>query len=164
MYGAPRLMVFMAVTLGLMPVVTEAVDVGQSAPGLAVKLLNDQPFDLSAERGKIILLNFWATWCPPCRGEVPVLDAFYRENQDHGVEIIALSADRARDRAEVLKAAQAFAYPAAMLSDATTNDFGKPHVLPLTVVIDRSGTVIAVFNQRVTRDDLDTVVRPMLTP
>ena len=153
----------MAVTLGLVPAVAKAVDVGQTAPGLVVKLLNDQPFDLSAERGKIILLNFWATWCPPCRGEVPVLEAFYRENRDRGVEIIALSADRARDRAEVLKAAQSFTYPAAMLSDATANGFGTPHVLPLTVVIDRGGAVTAIFNERVSKDGLEAVVRPMLT-
>jgi thiol-disulfide isomerase/thioredoxin len=149
--------------VGFGPVPACAVDVGRAAPALVVKLLNDQHFELSATRGQVVLVNFWATWCPPCREELPVLDTFYRQYRERGVEILGLSADRVRDRAEVLKAAQLFTYPAAMLSDATTNGFGRPNGLPVTVIIDRGGVVRAKINRPVTRRDLDDAVLPLLS-
>jgi cytochrome c biogenesis protein CcmG, thiol:disulfide interchange protein DsbE len=54
-----------------------ASDVGQAAPALVVPELNGQLFDLRALRGKVVIVNFWATWCPPCREEMPALDSFY---------------------------------------------------------------------------------------
>ena len=141
----------------------DAVEVGQTAPALVIKMLDGQPFDLSAARGKIVLLTFWATWCPPCREELPVLDAFYRQHHEQGVEVLGLSADRARDRAEVLKAAQLFSYPAAILSDAATNGFGNPHALPSTVIIDAGGMVRAKINRPVTEKDLENAVLPLLS-
>jgi peroxiredoxin len=147
--------------LGAVP--TGAVDVGQPVPAFGVKLLNNQPFDLSASRGKVVVLSFWATWCPPCRAEIPELDAFYRQYHDRGVELVALSADRPRDRADVLKTAQSFSYPAAMLSDATTNSLGSPDGLPVTLVIDRGGVVRAKLKRPVTAKDLAEEVGPLLT-
>ena len=148
--------------IGCGPARAGAVEVGQTAPALVIKLLDGQSFDLSAVRGKIIIVNFWATWCPPCREELPVLDAFYHQHREQGVEVLGLSADRSRDRAEVLKAAQLFSYPAAMLSDAATNGFGNPHALPSTVIIDGGGVVRAKLNQPVTGKDLDDAVLPLL--
>jgi thiol-disulfide isomerase/thioredoxin len=59
-----------------------ATELGQPAPALLVQELNGQTFDLAALRGKVVVINFWATWCPPCRQEMPTLDAFYRRH--HG--------------------------------------------------------------------------------
>jgi cytochrome c biogenesis protein CcmG, thiol:disulfide interchange protein DsbE len=55
-----------------------AADVGQPAPSLVVQELGGQTFDLGAARGKAVVVNFWAAGCPPCREEMPALDAFYR--------------------------------------------------------------------------------------
>src|ERR1700752_4185863 len=95
-----------------------AMEVGQPAPSLVVRELDGQMFDLSAVRGKVVILSFWATWCPPCRKEMPVLDALYRRYHVQGLEMIGLSADRPRDRSDVQKVMQSFSYPAAMLDDA----------------------------------------------
>jgi cytochrome c biogenesis protein CcmG/thiol:disulfide interchange protein DsbE len=167
MRGTSRVIVFVVgilVFLGVEPLPAGAVDVGQTAPALAVKLLNDQPFDLSASRGKVVVVNFWATWCPPCKDEIPALDTFYRQYHARGVELIGLSADRPHDRADVLKAAQSFTYPAAMLSDAAANGFGSPDGLPMTVIIDRSGVVRAKIKRPVTEKDLEDTVLPLVTP
>jgi cytochrome c biogenesis protein CcmG, thiol:disulfide interchange protein DsbE len=135
--------------LGVEPLPAGAVNVGQTAPVFAVKLLNDQPFDLSASLGKVVVVNFWATWCPPCRDEIPILDGFYRQYHGRGVHDRS-ERDRPHDRAEVLKVAQSFSYPAATLGDATANGFGGVDGLPVTVVIDGSGVVPACTIQRAT--------------
>jgi peroxiredoxin len=115
--------------------------VGKPAPELVVKELSGQNFDLAKQGGKVVVVSFWATWCPPCRTEMPVLDAVYRRYRSQGLEMIGLSADRPHDRDDAIKMGQAQSYPEAILHDAQTNDFGQPSTLPLTVVIDRTGTV-----------------------
>jgi cytochrome c biogenesis protein CcmG, thiol:disulfide interchange protein DsbE len=120
-----------------------AMELGQAAPSLVVQELDGQTFDLGAARGKVVVVNFWATWCPPCREEMPALDAFYRRYHDQGLEMIGLSADRQRDRSDVQKVMQSFSYPAAMLDEAKINDFGAPSALPVTFVIDGNGILRA---------------------
>src|SRR5208282_5964094 len=105
--------------------------------------LNGQTFDLSAQRGKVVIVSFWATWCPPCREEMPALDAFYRRYHGNGLEMIGLSADRPHDRSDAIKVMQSYTYPAAMLDDASVNDFGTPSSLPMTVIVDSNGVVRA---------------------
>ena len=117
--------------------------VGQAAPALVVQELDGQTFDLGAQHGKVVVVNFWCTWCPPCRKEMPALDAFYRRYRSRGLEMIGVSADRARDRADVRRFMMPFSYPAAMLDDATVDGFGKPNAVPVTFVIDASGIVRA---------------------
>lgn len=139
--------------------------VGQPAPALVVPELGGQAFDLGKLHGKVVLINFWATWCPPCRKEMPALDAFYRRYHDQGLEMIGLSADRPHDRAEVTKVMQSFSYPAAMMEDATVNDFDTPSDLPMTVVVDRNGVVSAKLTPDqtpVTEDSLSAVVLPLI--
>ena len=142
-----------------------ATEVGQPAPALVVQELDGKTFDLSAARDKVVVVSFWATWCPPCRKEMPVLDALYRRYRGQGLEMIGLSADRPHDRSDVTKMMQAFSYPAAMLDDAKVNDFGTPSALPKTIVIDGHGIVRAELTPdqtAVTEKSLSAVVLPLL--
>ena len=82
-----------------------APEMDQPAPPLVASALDGQTFDLAKLRGKVILVNFWATWCAPCRREMPVLDAFYRRYHGQGLELIGISIDFARDAAKMRKAA-----------------------------------------------------------
>ncbi len=139
--------------------------VGNPAPALDVPELDGQTFDLSAQRGKVVIVNFWATWCPPCREEMPALDAFYRRYHGQGLEMIGVSADRPHDRSDVTKVMQSYSYPAAMLDDAKVNDFGTPDALPMTVVVDGNGVVRAKLTPdqtTVTEKSLSDAVLPLL--
>ena len=140
-------------------------DVGESAPSLVVPELSGRVFDLAAMRGRVVIVNFWATWCPPCRQEMPALDAFYQRYHVRGVDMIGLSTDRSHDQAEVPKVMQAFSYPAAILSEAKVNGFGLPSVLPATFVIDGNGVVRGRFTPDgtpLTEKTLAAVVVPLL--
>jgi thiol-disulfide isomerase/thioredoxin len=141
------------------------VEVGQAAPALIVKLLDGRELDLAALRGKIIVLNFWATWCAPCRAEMPALDAFYGRYRAEGLEVLGVSADDAHDRKDVIKVMQGFGFPAALLNDAKVNGFGAPQALPLTYVIDRRGIVRAILTPLktpITDKSLTNIVMPLL--
>ena len=139
--------------------------VGSAAPALVVPELDGQTFDLGAERGKVVIVNFWATWCPPCRAEIPALDAFYRRYHGNGLEMIGVSADRPHDRSDVIKMKESLSYPVAMMDDATVNDFGPPNTLPVTFVVDGNGILRAEFTPDqtpVTEKTLSDAVLPLL--
>lgn len=140
-------------------------DVGQPAPALIVKQLDGTELDLAALRGKVVVLNFWATWCPPCRAEMPMLEAFHRKHESEGVTVIGLSADDVHERKAVSRAMQGLSYPAALLADAKTNSFGTPRALPITYIIGPDGVIRARLlptKKGLTEQDLATAVMPLL--
>lgn len=119
--------------------------VGAPAPSIVAQTLDGQDLDLSKPQGKVMVVNVWATWCTPCRAEMPMLNAFYLEHKGADFLMIGLSADRTRDKGDVRKVMSAFAYPAALLSEARIDRLDEPRVLPVTYVIDKAGVVRAVF-------------------
>jgi len=140
------------------------VEVGHAAPSLLVAQLDGRPFDLAAERGRVVIVNYWATWCSPCRAEMPVLDAFYRRYRARGLVLIGVSVDDAQDRAQVAGIMTKFTYPAALATDAKVNGFGPPVAVPMTWIIDTGGIVRArlVAGNAVTEASLEQAVLPLL--
>ena len=141
-----------------------APSVGAPAPRLVVETLDGNRFNLSALHGKVVLVNFWATWCPPCREEMSALDRVYSRHHPEGVELLGLSADRKRDRKEVLAMANAVHYPVAFATEAAENGFGTPSVLPVTYLIDAEGNLRTVFlpTSKLTEEALEAAVMPLL--
>jgi cytochrome c biogenesis protein CcmG, thiol:disulfide interchange protein DsbE len=138
-----------------------APEIGEAAPPLVLTAIDGTSVDLAKLRGKVVLVNFWATWCVPCRKEMPILDAFYRRHRGQGFELIGISIDFARDAAKMRKMAAGISYPAAWINDISVNGFGAPEGVPVTYVIDAEGIIrdkfIAVPNKL-----LNDVVVPML--
>jgi len=137
--------------------------IGKPARSMSLRTLDGKTFDLGSLRGKVVLVSFWATWCAPCREEMPTLGAFYSRYHDRGLEMIAISVDRPKDRARVLKASKALAYPTAMLNEVVVDGFGEPEGVPLTWVVDADGIVRDQFIA-VDDDLLAKVVVPLLPP
>jgi cytochrome c biogenesis protein CcmG, thiol:disulfide interchange protein DsbE len=131
------------------------------APPLTIVTARGREFDLADMRGKVVLVDFWATWCAPCIAELPVIEKFYRKHHAEGFEVIALSTDQPRDRQKMQRLIAKLPFDAALLSDARRNGFGAPEAVPVSYVIDAEGIVRDTF---IAIDDelLDEVVLPLL--
>jgi len=133
----------------------------RSAPALIVTKLDGRIFDLSEMRGKVVLVNYWATWCGPCKKEMPLLSAFYRRHHGEGLEIIGISADRPQDFEKMREMSRSLPYPTAVINQISNNGFGPPEGFPLTYVIDVNGVVRDKFIE--VRDKLLTdAVLPLM--
>jgi cytochrome c biogenesis protein CcmG, thiol:disulfide interchange protein DsbE len=159
-----RLPALMLIAAAAASAAAAPVEVGEPAPALIVPQLDGHVFDLAALRGKVVIVNFWATWCSPCRAEMPRLDAFYRHYHGRGLELLGLSVDEASDRDAVVQVMKAFSYPGALAASAKTNDFGPPLAVPMTWIIDSAGIVRArlVAGNAVTEQSLEQAVLPLL--
>lgn len=115
--------------------------IGRPAPALAATFADGHAWSLADQRGKVVIVNFWATWCGPCRAEMPALDAFYRAHRDEGLEVVGIDLDDAGDAAEVAKVMSAFAYPSVSIRDTHAKGYGRLWRLPLSFVVDRDGTL-----------------------
>ena len=142
-------LVVLIVAVALPTFVFASATIGQPVPQLAARDLTGKTIDLSAYHGKVVLVHFWATWCPSCRAEMPVLDKFYLDQRNSGLEVIGISLDRSSQRDTVMQAMKDFHFQSALISDVEINGFGRPRVLPVTYVIDRNG----ILNAQLLPDD-----------
>lgn len=141
-----------------------APQVGHAAPEFVAPQLDGHLFELGALRGKVVIVNFWASWCAPCRAEMPLLDSFYQRYHARGLELLGVSVDDRHDKAAVLRIMQRFSYPAALAADAKVNGFGAPLAVPMTWIIDSTGVLRArlLAANGVTEQSLNDLVRPLL--
>ncbi len=118
---------------------------GQVAPALAVMLSTGDSFNLAEHRGEVVVLNFWATWCPACRAEAPQLASVGRRLSQKGVPLIGLSVDH-MPLERVAQSAQDLGmdFPIAMADEALAHSFSVD-ALPTTVVIGKDGRVTQTF-------------------
>ena len=115
--------------------------------------------------GKVLLVNFWATWCGPCRVEMPELESYYRLHHEQGLEVLALSTDELADEAKVREAAQPFSFPVAMLKASKLSGFGRIWRMPVSAVIDRDGRLVKqdwFIEPKLDAAALDSIVKPLL--
>lgn len=119
--------------------------VGRQAPAFARRDLAGQSIRLADLRGKVVLLNFWATWCAPCQTEMPVFTAWQRKYGPQGLAVIGISMDDDSDAARKLIEKLKIAYPVAMGDAKLGEEYGEVLGLPKTFLIGRDGKVLAQF-------------------
>ena len=134
------------------------------APVLELKDLHNQNLRLADYRGRIVLVNFWATWCPPCRKEVPEMIKWQRTYRDRGLQVIGVTYPP-QTRSEVIRFTRRARvnYPIALGTKETKTFFTASEALPVTVVIDKEGRVHSVIEGIVFEDEFDTQIKPLLS-
>jgi peroxiredoxin len=156
-----------ALLMSLAGVACAADDVleGKPAPSINAKLLNGAQFSLTEHSGKVVIINFWATWCPPCWAEMRELDAYYKKYHSQGLEVIAISMDDPKDEATVRETMRKYTYPSALAGDTKLEGYGNVSRVPITLMVDHRG-VIRWDSRRdrpwITLKALEWIVNPYL--
>jgi peroxiredoxin len=130
-------------------------------PELALWDLEGQSVSLEALRGQVVLVNNWAAWCPPCRAEMPELEAYFRIHKDEGFTLVGVNAGDTQE--QVLDFIREFGLTFPMWLDPTglaLHAF-RNNALPSSYVIDQAGTVRLVWTGAVSLEALETYVTPL---
>ena len=118
----------------------------EAAPAWTLKGLDGKEVKLSDFKGKTVLLNFWATWCPPCRNEIPTLIALQKEHAGKGLVVIGVSmVQQGPDVVKPFVNRMKMEYPIVMGSMETAIAYGGVQYLPTTFLIDREGNVASIY-------------------
>lgn len=136
---------------------------GTPAPDFALTTLSGETFRLSAQRGRVVVLNFWATWCPPCRYEIPDFVALQEEFGPEEVLFVGVSLDQGGPEGVAHFARQmGINYPIAIDDGAANAAYGPILSLPTTFLIDRNGEVQGYAPGMVTRDLLKPAIETLI--
>ncbi len=114
----------------------------RSRPAYQVTTLDGGIIGADSLAGKVVLVNFWATWCPPCRVEMPLLEAMHRRHQDRGLVVLGLSVDtEPAERVRAFLAERGISYPVAIVGPREAMAFGGVAGYPTSFLLDRQGRI-----------------------
>lgn len=145
---------------------------GKPAPNFTLPDLSGKEVSLSSFKGKPLLINFWATWCAPCKIETPWLIELQNEYGSNGFQIIGISTEGddlpasdkegwARDKAAIAKFVKEehMQYPVLINGDSLANAYGGLDAMPTSVYVDRSGKIVAVQLGITSKDDMEAKIK-----
>ena len=146
-YGLGILLVALLLYLGLVTNSSKTTPIGlgpgKPAPDFKLKTLDGKEVSLSDYRGKVVLINFWATWCPPCREEMPLFKRVYERYKNKGFEILAVSTDTSVDPVKKFVKEYKLDFPVLLDTDNISSLYGIQG-LPTSFLIDREGKIVKV--------------------
>jgi cytochrome c biogenesis protein CcmG/thiol:disulfide interchange protein DsbE len=134
-----------------------------AAPDFALKDADNKTVSLADYRGKVVLLNFWATWCPPCKVEIPWFIEFEKQYKDQGFAVLGVSLDEAGwEAVKPYIESSRINYPV-LMGDATIDQtYGPIETLPTTFLVDREGRIAAVHTSLPERAEYEAQIQELL--
>jgi thiol-disulfide isomerase/thioredoxin len=137
----------------------------QSLPDFSMPDLDGKQRNIKEWQGKILIINFWATWCPPCMKEMPEFEAIQQEFADKGVQFIGIALDDAEPVKEFITKKK-ITYPILIGQDSGTklaHDLGNViNTVPFTVIFDKKGQLIKRQMGTLDRDDILEIINPLI--
>lgn len=138
------------------------VPVDFAAPALQLTGLDGQPVALSDYRGQVVLVNNWATWCPPCKAEMPTLQAYYEAHRQQGFVVIAIEAGEPVDQVQAFARDYGLTFPVWPDPGVQALRLFRNETLPNSYVIDRQGQVRLAWSGAISIQSLEQYVTPLL--
>lgn len=120
-------------------------DKREKAADFSLKDISGRTVSLSAMRGKVVILNFWATWCPPCVAEMPSLNKLYGHMKSRGLEVVAVSIDRSADDVKEFIGKKGFTFTVLVDDGRSIARRYKVFSTPTTFLIDKNGNIVERF-------------------
>jgi peroxiredoxin len=136
---------------------------GLAAPDFSLLTSDGRTITLSDLRGQAVIVNFWATWCPPCLEEMPTLQEVYEAYRDEGLVVLAINQDEPADRVARFAQQHGLTFPLLLDAEFNVTDRYQVGLLPSTFFVDRAGVVYEViFGGPLTRASLEARVAKLL--
>jgi peroxiredoxin len=140
--------------------------VGAMAPAATLVTLEGQKISTADLLGHVVILTFWATWCVPCREELPLLSNYADRHAEAGLKVLGFSLDSPESLADVQRVGQTLHFPVGLLAQSSTPGYGRIWRLPVNFTIDRTGRlVVDGWKEKApswTAERLEQVVTPLL--
>ncbi|MCG3211753.1 MAG: Thiol-disulfide oxidoreductase ResA [Anaerolineae bacterium] len=135
---------------------------GQPAPNFTLTSIEGQPVSLSDFSGQVVLVNTWATWCPPCKAEMPTLHTYYQQHKAEGFVVLAVNSQEDAGTVSAFIQQNGFNFPVVLDSHAAMMNQYNVLGLPTSFIIGRDGLIKYVHTGEITKDQLDRVISPLL--
>ena len=138
------------------------VAVNFPAPALELSDLQGKRASLEAYRGQVVLINNWATWCPPCRAEMPTLQAYFQDHREQGFTLIGIEAGDPQENVAEFAKQYSLSFPIWLDPQNESLSGFYNASLPNSYVVDKEGTVVMGWTGAISRDMLEKHVTPLL--
>jgi cytochrome c biogenesis protein CcmG/thiol:disulfide interchange protein DsbE len=153
--------------LSLAPARANDLHVGKRAPPATLVTLDGQKVSTPDLVGNVVILTFWATWCVPCRDELPLLSKYATEHASQGLRVLGFSLDLPEEIAGVRAVANTLSFPNGLLANSSAPGYGRIWRIPVNFTIDREGRLVDDgWREKKpvwTPERLDRIVTPLLT-
>jgi len=143
------------------------IELGQPAPNIEGTLIDGKPFSLNSYKGKVVLVNFWASWCEPCREEMPAIEAFLKKNKTKGLEVLAITVDKPSDMEQAKQVMRNYSFLFAEKNQMNYSGYGRIWRIPSTFIIDTQGILRKnglTGDPKVDTKLLEEIITPLLSP
>lgn len=140
----------------------QMMEQNKPAPNFTTQALSGGETALADYAGDVVVVNFWATWCPPCKAEMPGINAFYERHQGDGLVVLAVNAKESESLVRPFIEANQFTFPVLLdPAGAIINQY-QVRSFPTTIIIDRDGIVRHIQVGMISEEELETAVAPLL--
>jgi thiol-disulfide isomerase/thioredoxin len=142
------------------------IEVGQTAPNIEGTLIDGKPFSLNNTKGKVVLVNFWASWCEPCREEMPAIESYLKKNKAKGFEVLAITVDKPSDLEQAKQIMRNYSFLFADKNQINYSGYGRIWRIPSSFIIDRQGILRKnglTGDPKVDTKLLEEIVTPLLS-
>lgn len=137
-------------------------EINQPTSPWQVTLPDSRVLTSESLKGKVVLVNFWATWCPYCRKEKPVIDDFWQDTRGKGFEVVSISIDDSPEKIAAWMQEKGYAFMAAPTNESVANAFGHVSSVPTSFIVDRDGNIRHKVAGQLHAARLDELVSPLL--